>query len=673
MPGSGGLLPAGARRNAATGLPAWLAALDDESFIATLYFHYLNRAPDVEGLAHYRLILGAGRARDVILRDFANSPEAQRKRGWRKFLAGLFGGKRVPHPVPPPRLPPKPFHPAELSRTKLPRLRIALIGTCIAEHLAAAAEPESYGVQHWLLDAGPHAQLPLLDAAEHDGIVVQLTLRTLLGIGQANADGDLFHLRENGVAQLRDVALALLETTVAEFLAGLPEGVPVFFTAFVEPVPQSLMPQHAGATLLGLVREMNRKLAELLSPTSHGFYVEVNDLLRYHGDAQIYDGYQGHASHAAILPGTEPSQRFYREVWARIAALWRVFKSFEPVKLIITDLDNTLWIGVAAEAEEIVPWQFSEGWPLGYAEALLTAKARGILLAIASKNDEAATRERFRQIWGDKLRLEDFCCVKIGWQPKSQSIAEILAETNILPDHTLFIDDSPLEIAEIAAAFPRLRSLTVPAERWRHVLLYAPETQVKRVSDESARRTELIHAKLARDEAEVRMSRAEFLQSLGLRVGLHEIRAASQPHFARAMELLNKTNQFNTTGQRWTAAELEALFAGGGWMLAVTAKDRFAEHGLIGLILIRQAEILQAVLSCRVFGLGIETAMLNAVQTRLEAAGFAPLTASWRATGRNHTSQNFFADHGWRPVAQDPSRFHAGEPPRWPGWIAGLE
>lgn len=583
-----------------------------------------------------------------------------------------------PTQMPAPPAKPKPenrstFEVIELSRCTLPQLRIALLGTCVSEHLAQLADKRQWDVKHWLMDSGAFDAPPQLDLGAHDGIVVHLTLRTLLGRSHPLGDGDLFHLRADREQDMTVMALETLAEHVETLLAKLPNSLPVFFLAFAEPSStQGLIPRPEAPSLAGLIRALNQRLAQALAPHSHTFYVETNDLLRFHGDSEVYDGYVTHTTHGSFLPESESGHLIYSDIWNRIGGLWRTYRQLDQIKLIITDLDNTLWKGVAAEADEIVPWHFTEGWPLGYAEALLACKARGILLAIASKNDESFVQAVFPKIWKKGLALQDFCSVKVGWRPKPEAVAEILAETNLLPEHVLFIDDSPLEIAEVTRVYPQLRTLTLPQQRWRHVLFYAPETQRRQISAESEQRTALVRAKIARDQARNTTDRDSFLASLQLAVELAEISNTSHPRFIRAFELLNKTNQFNTTGQRWSEAELRHLFAEGGWALAVTAQDQFADHGLIGLALVRGNEIVQVVLSCRVFGLGIETALLHRAQTRIAEKGASHSRALWRDTGRNQTSARYYVDHGWKPCDNDPEYFEADIPPGWPGWIASL-
>lgn len=560
------------------------------------------------------------------------------------------------------------FNPPELSAQPLPLLRVALLGTCISELLARTADKKHWQVNHLLMDSSPFISPPHLASGDYDAVIIHLTLRTILGALHPQGDGDLFYLRGETQEDIQARALETLTKTLEGLIEHLPKDVPLFFLAFIEPTDtaQGLIALPSILSLKLIVQAMNQKLAEIVALHSHTFYVELNDLIRFQGDSMISDAYITHASHAAFT-GNQASKEFCLEIWSRVGALYRVFKQIDPVKLIITDLDNTLWKNVAAEADEIIPWQFTEGWPLGYAEALLACKARGILLAIASKNDETIIRDLLPKIWQNRLHLNDFCSIRINWQPKSQTIAEILAETNLLPESVLFIDDNPLEIAEVKAAYPNIRTLTAPQQNWKHILCYAPETQRKHLSAESAQRTELIHAKIEREKAETSMDRSAFLQSLELALAVTELTTTTHTNFPRALELLNKTNQFNTTGQRWSEADLAQFFAHGGQVLAFHAQDRLANHGLIALALVKGDELVQIVLSCRVFGLGIETAMLNFIQSRASA----PLKAQWLETGRNHSCQFLYPEHGWTLNHDVPNCYEAGaSTPVWPDWIA---
>src|SRR5438045_5788726 len=171
------------------------------------------------------------------------------------------------------------------------------------------------------------------------------------------------------------------------------------------------------------------------------------------------------------------------------------------------------------------------GWPLGLAEGLLFLKKRGILLGIVSKNDEDRARAIWQRIYGNLIPLEVFAVRKINWQPKADNIEAILREMNLLPKSVLFIDDNPVERAAVKAAFPDIRVLGPNPYLWRRILLWAPEMQVAGITAESAARTEMVQKQVEREEQRKRLTREEFLASLGVRASLHQLTSTSNARF----------------------------------------------------------------------------------------------------------------------------------------------
>jgi FkbH-like protein len=446
---------------------------------------------------------------------------------------------------------------------------------------------------------------------------------------------------------------------------------PVFYLSFIEPPCsyQGTLLNNRRKSLYHTVRAMNDGLAGMLEDHPNAHYIEVNDLIRYFGDVKVTDAYLVQFTHAG-LSGLADQYQFPVALVKRITHAVMILRAQAPVKLIITDLDNTLWKGVLAEVDQIVPHEHSEGWPLGYVESLLEFKRRGGLLAIASKNDEGPTLERFRAVWGSRMDLASFCSIKINWEPKSKNIQEILRETNLLPANALFIDDSPREIEEVRRVHPDLRVLTGEPTHWRNVILYSPHTQVARISSESSVRTETIQAKQQRDKMAEQMDRDSYLRSLDIRAKVIEIKGASHPKYARAAELINKTNQFNTTGKRWSEAEFGALFKAGGRIVALSATDRFGDNGLVAAAIVRGTASVQVVMSCRVFGLGLETALLSSVVGGILGSDHGFATASFQATGKNNTCATYFKDHGF---LEDGEGWRTDRIPGSPDWIAWAE
>ncbi len=251
------------------------------------------------------------------------------------------------------------------------------------------------------------------------------------------------------------------------------------------------------------------------------------------------------------------------------------------------------------------------------------------------------------QVFHGLLRPEDFAVRKINFLPKAENFAEILRETNILARSALFIDDNPAERAAIASAFPEIRLLGADPYLLKRILLWAPELQVPVITAESARRTEMVQRQVARETERVHMPRVNFLASLELNVSLRQLAGETDPAFARAFELLNKTNQFNTTGRRWRREEATAAFARGAVWYAFEAADRFTNYGLVGLVVTEGPEITQFVMSCRVAGLDVELAALGAVARAMSERHQAELRAHFLPTKENFLASTLFPSAGF--------------------------
>jgi FkbH-like protein len=181
-----------------------------------------------------------------------------------------------------------------------------------------------------------------------------------------------------------------------------------------------------------------------------------------------------------------PLPVFSEALSAELDAMYRTMLQTSSVKLVVVDLDDTLWNGVVADMEDPGA-DLLEGWAFGIVEALQCVRRRGILLAIISKNDEAGIRAIWKTIFAGRLLLEDFCAVRINWRPKPENMAEILQAVSLLPRNVVFIDDNPAERARMQEVFPDMRLLGRHPLTIRRVLLQAPETQTVRKQEPSYR------------------------------------------------------------------------------------------------------------------------------------------------------------------------------------------
>ncbi len=157
----------------------------------------------------------------------------------------------------------------------------------------------------------------------------------------------------------------------------------------------------------------------------------------------------------------------------------------------------------------------------------------------------------------------------------------------------------------------------------------------------------MVRAQLERETVRKSLSHEEFLQSLDLRVSLSVIRDTRDVHMNRTLELFNKTNQFNTTGARYTLEQCHQFLAAGRQLYVIQAADRFTQYGLIGAAWIDRNCIEHLVMSCRALGLGIEDAFLAHLGGQLAAKGTAALAGRLLATDANLACRQIYSRNGF--------------------------
>ena len=413
-----------------------------------------------------------------------------------------------------------------------------------------------------------------------------------------------------------------------------------------------------------LIDRINEHLAHLIQDRPNVYLLDLDQLSGIVGRRFVQDDSLCAGNHGGLIAGgtdpadlgrlirpDRPSDHFLLDANRLIAAAWieaegmyRTLRQIDAVKMVCIDLDDTLWRGVLSEEEEPDFAAATEGWPLGICEALLALKRRGVLLALVSKNTESRVREIFDQAYRQRLALEDFAILKINWRPKVDNVREAIQEANLLPQSVVFLDDNPVERAAIKAGLPEVRVIEASHYLWKQILLWCSETQPKTITDESSRRTEMVRFQVEREELRTSMSRADFLNSLEVELTLFEVKAGTKK-FDRALELLNKTNQFNTTGQRWTAQDLETACAGAR-VFGADVSDRYTHYGLVLVAIVSDARIDQIVMSCRVISLEVEIAAVALISERLMSAS-PVVRATSIETRHNLLSRDLYQRCGW--------------------------
>ena len=310
----------------------------------------------------------------------------------------------------------------------------------------------------------------------------------------------------------------------------------------------------------------------------------------------------------------------------------------KSAKVVIFDLDNTLWDGILLEGDVTLRAEI--------AALFKTLDERGILISVASKNARADAVAKL-----EALGLHDFLLhPQIGWLPKSQSVAEIVRALNIGIDSAIFVDDNPFERSEVSAAYPEVEVL--------------PETAIPNLADhprlqgsvtpESRARRQMYREAIDREQAEQSFGDdyLEFLRNCEISVTIRGDRPAD---FERIAELVQRTNQLNFSGRKYGRKEIEAILRDPARdRQVIIVSDKFGDYGTVGFCLSSVADapdgaellIEDFMLSCRVQGKFIEQALIAELIGRA-ARPIARVRVAFTKTERNRAAQMVLEELGF--------------------------
>jgi len=342
-------------------------------------------------------------------------------------------------------------------------------------------------------------------------------------------------------------------------------------------------------------------------------------------------------------------------------------------KCLVLDLDNTLWGGVIGD-DGIEGIELGQGSGVGEAHLALqryakTMKERGIVLAVCSKNDATIAEATFRDHPEMLLKREDIAVFTANWQDKATNLRAIAEKLNLGLDSLVFVDDNPAERAHIRQALPEVAVPELPRDPAHYVSCIADAGYFEAVSftDEDRDRATHYAANINRETLQHQAGdMTTFLKQLEMSV----VYGAARPvDISRVTQLINKTNQFNTTTVRRTEDEIKAFAADpANAVLHFRLVDRFGDNGIVSVMVAVPAEgkadaleLVNWVMSCRVFGRELEYEALNILVERARARGITTIYADHIKTKKNVVLAGLFERLGF--VRDDTTT--APETTRW--------
>jgi FkbH-like protein len=402
-----------------------------------------------------------------------------------------------------------------------------------------------------------------------------------------------------------------------------------------------------------MIRALNEALVRKLP--SQVYVNDIEHLSSVHGKARWSDARLWNETKTAVSFECQP---FYADrLAATLGALFGKSK-----KCLVLDLDNTVWGGVIGD-DGLHGIRLGAGQPEGeafhhfqtYVKAL---KERGVLLAVASKNELENALAAFREHDDMVLKESDISCFVVNWEPKDGSVRQIAKRLNIGIDSLVFFDDNPAERQLVRDAVPEVTVIDVPVDPSLYVqaLDDANLFDAVAITEEDRERTASLQQNQARESLEAETSNYDdFLRKLQMRAVIEPI---SESNLARVTQLINKTNQFNLTTIRMTEADVRATIGDARvYTSTMRLDDRFGSNGLISVVMGHIADDTLIVdnwlMSCRVLKRGVEALDMERLLAFCEKNAVRLVVGRYLPTSKNKLVEKHYAELGFTQVASD--------------------
>ncbi len=561
---------------------------------------------------------------------------------------------------------------APFSTIEKKQIEIVLVGGCLAQFmdgpLQALGRP--FGLEINVTPIWPENIDNLTGSP--DVILFQPGIVSLLG---PSWDHFPFLRNEQRVRRFEDLKSALI-LKVQHLLSNFPNSL-ILVQGLSSP-PLQALGRADFREAMGFadgVSDVNNTVKKLIAPNTNAIFVDEERIFSNFGKLTILDdsvvpfGHHGSLSslsEQSVFPGPSIKESFsliYDGSYLlakEVIDCYILWSGRGKIKLVIVDLDQTLWPGVLGEgAADSIKNGFREIYEQGpyggLHQALKILKSRGVLLATCSKNDEKTVMEFWNEMATEAksngldhifLMPEDFVIHRINWNPKSKNVLEISKLLEVDLAAVLFIDDNPVERDEVCFSCEKVRVLGEDLNKTRVALMEDPCLQVNIMTQESGTRTEMMKSQLQREADRVTFTdETQFLRTLAVKIKVK--RCQTDPEFNRASELIQRSTQFNTSQKKYDVNSLKAVSHLGGDVFVMDVEDKYTKYGLVGVCVLKDGEIDSFVMSCRVIGIRVAVPFLVTCLRSYNKV-IQKWTASITPTERNLPCRDLFSLAGFQ-------------------------
>lgn len=436
---------------------------------------------------------------------------------------------------------------------------------------------------------------------------------------------------------------------------------PILQLNFAPPVDRPLggLESQTAGSRRRVISELNRQLAEAASASGVHIVDVCGVAVEYGLSRFVDDRYWFHSKQAFALSALP-------YIALEIAAVLSAALG-KTRKCLVIDLDNTVWGGIVGDdgPERLRLSGDSEGEAfIALQEYIVDLADRGVVIAVCSKNDDSAARAPFMQRNDMRLTLDHISAFVANWDPKPDNLRRIASQLDLALDSFAFLDDNPAEREFIRRELPEVDVIELPEDPsgFRRALSQYRGFEPVRLTDEDLARTGQYRARAAAHDLEAQASSLEeYLESLQMTATVERVSPITGQ---RVVQLINKTNQWNLTTRRRSSDALEEFVAEPtNIALAASLRDRFADHGLVGVLLATQdedvLEIDTFLMSCRVIGRTLERTLIAALIDHATASGVRTIRGIYAPTPKNTSVADLYGRLGFRRVGE------SGESSSW--------